>query len=98
MNKSSIKPIVSVNKDGYQRKTIQSRKTLYPLNTKIDKTSHDNLINIKAYYDQITSLKVRPTVIMRRAIAVLADHIEEADPILEQTAILNASHMEDTNA
>ncbi len=92
---NTIKPIVSISKDGYRRKTIQSRKTKYPLNTKIDKTSHDNLTAIKAYYDHVTGLTVRPSVIMRRAIAVLKEHIDGANDHIEQSAIIKCSHMEE---
>lgn len=92
---TNIPPVVSTHRSGYQRRTIQCRKTIYPLNTKIDKASHDHLETIKTYYDRITGLKVRPSVIMRRAIAILADHVENADDQFEQSAILKASHMEE---
>ncbi len=97
MKNSTIPPIISINRDGYRRKTILSRGTIYPLNMRIDKASHDNLTTIKAYYDRITGLRVRPSVIMRRALAVLADYLKSADDFSELSSILTASHMEDDN-
>lgn len=91
----NIRPVISINRHGYQRQTIQAKASLYPLNTKIDKASHDHLRTIREYYDRLTGLNVRASVIMRRAIAVLAEHLETADLQTEQNAIFKASQMED---
>jgi len=88
-----VTPVISINKHGYQRITIQAKRSLYPLNTKIDKASHDHLMTIKAYYDRITGLNVRDSVIMRRAIELLGEHLRDSvDPKIEQDAIVRVAH------
>ena len=95
MNRTSVTPLISINNHGYQRTTLPGRKTIKPLNLRIDQQAHDHLETIQAYYDRITGLKVRPSVIMRRAIETLAEHIRIADPADEQAAIVDCSHMGD---
>ncbi len=89
---NQITPVISINKHGYQRTTIQAKASLYPLNTKIDKSSHDHLKAIKAYYNKLTGLKVRDSVIMRRAIESLGEHVSTADPRIEQAAIVRVAN------
>ncbi len=87
-NLGDLEPIRSISRHGYERRTIRARETKYPLNTRIDQAGHTHLMDLKAYYDELTGLDVMPSVIMRRAIQILWEHMETADPRIEQIEIV----------
>ncbi|WP_321494876.1 hypothetical protein [uncultured Desulfobacter sp.] len=59
-----------------QAKTIRPLSGIYQCNTRIDHETHERLKYLKAYYDKATGLSTNTGVIVRRAIQLLADHID----------------------
>lgn len=94
-NLGDLKPVRIISRHGYERRTIRSRQTKYPLNTRIDGGGHCHFTDLKEYYDELTGLDVMPSVIMRGAIQVLWEHMIKADPRIEQIEIVRVGQNED---